>query len=105
MGEPPCRDEIPARAISVSGVVAALPQHMQSLFVGIVGTKDPELLAALQAKGEPTENEERAVEAILADELATQMGPPDWEPTAEGLAIEQLIKHFFVLWPLDRTKE
>ncbi len=105
MGDRPWRDEIPARAMPVSGVVARLPHKMQSLFMEIVGAKDPGLLAALQAEDEPTETEEGAVEAILADELATQMGPPDWEPTGRGIAIEKMIKQFFVLWPLVRTKE
>lgn len=93
MGDKPSRDAMPT---PITGAVAAFPEEMQPLFVELIGARDPGLRTILLQKDQPGKVEQLAVEAILGDEPDTQLVSPDWEPTGRGIAIEKLIRQFFV---------
>lgn len=83
----------------MSNVVESLPAQLRPLFVEILRTQNPELLAALMRHEEPSRDERAKVENILAGEFSRSLGS-DWEPDARGERVDELLGAFLLRWPL-----
>lgn len=81
-------------------VIEGMPAEYRSIFVEILGRRDPELLSALSV-GEPSREQREAVEDILADEFTDNLGPGH-EPTARGALIDDALGAFLLRWPIER---
>ncbi len=83
----------------MSSVVDSLPEEMRAMFSEIVGSADPVLLLSLQNAEEPSQAQRTAIEDILANEFA-QCLRPDYEPTARGKAVDNLMGAYLLGWPI-----
>lgn len=83
----------------MTNVIDSLPMRMRPLFVEVLNSRSPVLLATLQDHEEPTREEREFVEDILAKEFSRCL-QGDGEPTARGVEVDALLGAFLRRWPL-----
>lgn len=83
----------------MSNVIESLPEGMRALFLEIIGRADVGLLSALEDDDEPTQAQRATVEDILSKEFANSLRA-DYEPTARGKVIDDLLGAFLLRWPI-----
>lgn len=62
---------------------------------------DPTLLAELLSANEPTPEQRKAVNQLLAIAVINSLGP-DYTPDKHGLAVERAVEAFLEAWPIYR---
>jgi len=83
----------------MTSVVESLPSRMRALFIEVIGSRNPGLLAALMNHAEPTSSEREQVEDILASEFDLNLRP-DEEPADRGIQVDNLLGAFLMRWPI-----
>jgi hypothetical protein len=77
-----------------------MPRDLMPLFEEIVGDADPELLTSILRTQHPTLDERKRVEDVLAREFSRHLRP-DWEPTAHGKRVDDVLGKFLLQFQFD----
>jgi hypothetical protein len=82
-------------------VLDAIPAEARQVIVDVLNRRDHALPADLRVTQEPTDEQQDAVERLLASAVVNSMGA-DWIPNEDGLAVEHAVTTFFEVWPRHR---
>ncbi|GAA4781317.1 hypothetical protein GCM10023200_13290 [Actinomycetospora chlora] len=68
----------------------------------VLGQRAPDLLRAVESSDTPTMSLREQVNDVLADEIASELTGPEWEPTPYGARVENAVERFLVAYQITR---
>lgn len=85
----------------MSSAIDFMSEGRRALFEGIVGSHDPDLLAALKTRNDVPRDLRVRVEEVLTAEFTRELNA-DYEPTERGRKIDNLLGDFLLRWPIEQ---